>query len=85
MSEAQRISQFASVPLGLAEMVVDRALQANCPLKLLRSECFQRDIVHIRWAIAREAHEAGFSYAAIGRALNRDHTTIMHAIKVAAR
>lgn len=42
-----------------------------------------RAVAHARQAVMLACHRAGHSKAAIGRALNRDHTTVMHGIKVA--
>lgn len=37
--------------------------------------------VAARWEVIRRARDWGWSYSHIGRALNRDHTTIIHACK----
>ena len=81
MTQADRISQWANVPLSLAQLVVSKARNAHCPLKKLRSECRDHAIVAIRHRIARAAEREGYSYSAIGRALNRDHSTIMYVVK----
>ena len=38
------------------------------------------DIVHARWAIMVDLHRVGFSSVNIGRMLNRDHSTVLHAL-----
>lgn len=44
--------------------------------------CRHRDLVHARWIAAyRMWAETGQSTSLIGLALNRDHTTIVHAIQ----
>ena len=37
-------------------------------------------IVAVRWEVWRRLHDAGWSSVAIGRAFDRDHTTILHAL-----
>lgn len=45
-----------------------------------------RHLAYARFAIAYAARKAGMSYPEIGRCMgNRDHTTIMHADKQAAK
>ena len=41
--------------------------------------------VRPRHEVMRRARESGFSLSEIGRALNRDHTTVMHGIKRAKK
>lgn len=78
MTEAERLSSFASVPAELAELVVGSAIRADVPLRLLRSGSRARRLIHVRRSIIREARSRGFACWAIGRALNRDHSTILH-------
>ena len=40
-----------------------------------------RPIVAVRWEVWRRLHDAGWSSVAIGRAFDRDHTTILHALR----
>ena len=47
----------------------------------LLSKRRDKRIVDIRQKIAIELFETGYSYSAIGRMLNRDHSSIMHLIK----
>ena len=39
------------------------------------------EIVEARWDVIIKARKFGHTKSAIGRALNRDHTTIIHACK----
>lgn len=66
--------------MPLARLVFQRATEMRCPIARLRSATRSQSAVEARWAIAKEAHALGYSYSTIGRALNRDHTTIMHAL-----
>ena len=44
------------------------------------------ELVHVRFAVCAVAHTHGYSYPRIGVRLgNRDHTTIIHAVKKAAQ
>lgn len=82
---AKSISAWANVPLELAQIVVSmNRHRGYCDLKQLRSSCRDTDTVKIRWQIAVEARKRGYSYPAIGRALNRDHTSILHAVRTMA-
>jgi chromosomal replication initiation ATPase DnaA len=79
---AAELSQWANVPPELAELVFQyNATWKKCSIKRLRSASRSTKIVRVRWAIARAARQRGYSYPTIGRALNRDHTTIMHAVR----
>ena len=81
MTDADRISAWANVPHGLAELVVMRASQRGLRLRSLRSQLRHPDLVAARHAIAKEARRLEYSYPVIGRALNRDHTSIMHLLR----
>ena len=74
---AECMSAWATVPRQLAELVVTRAGEAGVNLKELRSDRRKRELVRIRRDIAIEA-SSKFGLSEIGRALNRDHTTIRH-------
>ncbi len=39
------------------------------------------DFVSARWAMWKRLFDDGFSMAAIGRAVGRHHTTVMHALR----
>jgi chromosomal replication initiation ATPase DnaA len=85
MTEADRIAEFANVNHELAELVVIGATRGGSSVKALRGPSQTRDLVELRrWIIARARARVDFdgrplfSFPAIGRALNRDHTTIMH-------
>jgi chromosomal replication initiation ATPase DnaA len=43
-----------------------------------------RPLVQVRRAVAHVARDAGYSLCMIGRALNRDHTTVLHHVRWAA-
>lgn len=66
--------------MTLSDFVAQAASQAGCTVEQIRSP--QR-----RWAPARQdamrrAYEAGFSAPMVGRAFNRDHTTVLYAAGV---
>jgi chromosomal replication initiation ATPase DnaA len=91
MTEAERLSCFADVPLELAELVVSRAEQNQVDLRTLRRSDRTPAVVPVRHAIAQEARAHRgiggapvFSFWQIGRALNRDHTSIIYAVRKAA-
>lgn len=79
MTEADRIADNANVPHGLAELVVIYAEKHGRTVRQVRGECRDRDLVWIRKMISREARRnrpRRYSFPQIGRALNRDHTTV---------
>jgi hypothetical protein len=80
-TKADKISEWAQVPQPLAEMLVERAALAGYDLKQLRSEARSKPFVNFRKSFASDARRLGYSLPAIGRALNRDHTTIIYAIR----
>jgi len=80
MTDADRISQWASVPYPLAELAVFGALLFGLPLKDVRSDSRRQPLVRCRSWIARQARREGYSFPQIGRAINRDHSTVMYAI-----
>ena len=81
MTEAERLSRFADIPLYLAQLVVMRVNATGYSLKFVRSGKRWDNLVDIRQSIAAEAREHEFSYPQIGRALNRDHTTIISLLR----
>lgn len=84
MSEVVRLATNANIPLRLAGIVAFRAVSAGVGLRTLRSADRHEHLVRIRQRIAYEARQSGFSLWQIGRALNRDHNTIMYSIKAEA-
>lgn len=79
--EAQKLCGFANVPMPLAQMVVAECHKRNFDLKTIRSESRLGEHVRCRSEIAIIARSTGYSLPVIGRALNRDHTTIIHALR----
>jgi hypothetical protein len=82
-SEADKISEWALVPQSLAELLVERALEAGLPLKQLRSDCRLPKFVTFRKAFCKEARQKHFMLSHIGRALRRDHTTVRYLVSAA--
>lgn len=77
MTEADRISTFADVDHGLAELVVMGANRTGSSIRALRGPSRALELIAARrWIIARARPR--YSFPEIGRALNRDHTTIVH-------
>ena len=83
-TEADRLARRADIPLVLAQMVVIHCNRENVTLKKLRSASRRSWLVEIRRAIAVEARPR-FSLPEIGRALNRDHTSVINLLERAAR
>lgn len=81
--EAQRICAYANVPLDLAQLVVETSHRHNISVKTLRSDSRLRHLFECRAEIACEARKRGYGTPTIGRALNRDHSTVFHALNYA--
>lgn len=47
---------------------------------VIRGPARRRDIVDVRAVIATELREFGYSYPAIGHAMNRDHSSIFYLV-----
>lgn len=81
VTEADRLARNADIPLELAQLVVVAANQADMPLRNLRSARQHRELVQVRRTVVLAARHRNppFSYWQIGRALNRDHSTVIWA------
>jgi chromosomal replication initiation ATPase DnaA len=77
MTETDRLQEWADVPRGLAEIVAIEANKHGFTVKQLRSSSLERQRFVARQSIVRIARDKGFSFPQIGRALNRDHSTIV--------
>ena len=84
MTEADRLSVHANVPLALAQLVAMHADRLGYTLRNIRNDRRQRPLVRARWQIIALARNEGFSLPVIGRAMNRDHTSIIHALRTVA-
>ena len=81
MTEADRLSVHANVPLALAQLVAMHADRLGYTLRNIRDNSRPRPLVRARWQIIALARNEGFSLPVIGRAMNRDHTSIIHALR----
>ena len=79
----EQLAEWASVPRELAEIVFSKSLSHNIDVPSIRSDLKCRHMVAARREIAVEAREQSFSYPKIGRALNRDHTSVRHLVVTA--
>jgi chromosomal replication initiation ATPase DnaA len=77
MTEADRLAEFASIPHELAEIVVLEATRRDIRLSDLRGEKRATPLVLARRAIIRTAYPK-YGSPLIGRALNRDHSTVLY-------
>lgn len=55
------------------------------PLAVLRGPCRLRPICLIRWAAMTAMRRKGMSYPAIGRAIHRNHATVINGVRQARR
>jgi hypothetical protein len=82
MNQAQRISAFADVDIELAELVVRGAQVHRVSVKCLRGDLKHQEFVRARRWIVVKARPR-WSWWQLGRALNRDHSTLIHHFRVA--
>ena len=61
------------------------ARQTGLPARLIMSPTRIKEAATARQEAMCRAHDAGCSYAQIGRHMRRDHTTIMHGVRVARK
>jgi chromosomal replication initiation ATPase DnaA len=66
----------------LHALVEDAAREAGVPVSVILGHRRQRPIVLARQRAMKAAFEEGFSSPQIGRAFNRDHTTVLYAAGV---
>jgi chromosomal replication initiation ATPase DnaA len=77
MTDVDRLAASAAVPEALAALVVIAANEADVPLRIFRSSSRRSRLVAGRRRVAGLGRAHGFSYWQIGRALNRDHSTVI--------
>lgn len=65
----------------IASMVVRSAQIFGMAVSDVTGNCRNTANTEARFAVIVAGHHLGFSWSEIGRALNRDHTTIMHGYK----
>lgn len=76
--------QLPLPPAGI--MTIQAIVSHMCDLRGQKEsdvlgKCKTKPIAHLRQEIMSLAAEAGYSTPEIGRALNRDHSTVVHGIK----
>jgi chromosomal replication initiation ATPase DnaA len=82
MTEADRLEKWAGVPRELAELVVTFSERYGFSVGQIRGPSRVSDCVWIRRSIAKIARrrETPFSFWQIGRALNRDSSTVQNLV-----
>lgn len=81
MTDTDRLAHDAGVPADLAALVVLAANRLGIRVRELRAERRCWPHVLARREVAVRARAQGFSYPLIGRALNRDHSTVINAVR----
>ena len=79
MTDTDRLAHDADVPADLAALVVLAANRLGVSVRCFRAAGRRLPFVRERQLVAVSARDSGFTYQAIGRALNRDHTSVIHA------
>jgi len=79
------IRRCREISIGNRELIMDivRAVseQTDIPVAYIQGKSMKRDITLARWLICYLAVEAGFSLAAIGRVLRKDHASVRHGVQ----
>ncbi|MBO9380048.1 hypothetical protein GG804_25090 [Sphingomonas histidinilytica] len=76
--------RLRSIPTArAAEIVADVANLFGISDADVLSDCRRRDLIVARREVYRQLRALGASYPTIGRLMQRDHSTIMHALKAA--
>lgn len=79
-----RVVRPPFTPDALRIILDDVTAEYGVSLRQLQGKCRKRHLVVARRVVALRARDKGCSYPQIGRALNRDHTTILHHIQAMA-
>jgi chromosomal replication initiation ATPase DnaA len=75
------LASRANAPAALSALVRSISTESGMQLADILGPNRSRRLFHVRRTIALEARERGYSFPQIGRALNRDHSTIVHAVR----
>ena len=67
------------MPIG--EIVATTSVVFNVPVRSILGPSRRRNKVKARHAAMYICYQEGHTYAAIGKAMNRDHTTVFSAVK----
>jgi DNA-binding NarL/FixJ family response regulator len=77
----KRIEQLQREAAAMDRVISGESRLAGMPEGMIRGRQTSRRVYAVRCRVIAKAHREGLSDMAIGRALNRDHTTILHALK----
>lgn len=65
----------------LSEHIEAAAKMAGKPRAVVLGPCRQKELTRARWLAWRAAYDEGHTVSEIGRAFNRDHTTVIHGLE----
>lgn len=68
-------------PTMVPDIIAGIASEMGVSAEEVIGPCREKRLVEARWVIAHVLRERGNSFPAIGRHLNRDHSSIQHALK----
>lgn len=81
-ADLARCEEIAGNGAGDVKPFVDAVAAATgLPARLIYGHDRRRNIVAARHLVFYAAHRSGISLSAIGRAMNRDHTTVMSGVR----
>lgn len=79
--DAQLIPQFYGADHAIIQAVKNVALSYGYATEDLTGTTRNQGPTQARQVACWIAHDAGAGFSAIGRVINRDHTTVMHAVR----
>lgn len=65
----------------IRQAIKSASLRHGVSVEEILGDSHTQRIVRPRWEAMHEARQAGASFSAIGRRMNRDHTSVMHAVR----
>ena len=77
------LAAVATAEIGICELIFSAAGHDKGTVAAIRSGSTVERLCRMRQAVIWVAKERGYSFHKIARALNRDHSTIMHAYRIA--
>lgn len=79
----EMLASVSGAALPLCQMIFDVAEGDKALVAAIRSGSTKVRLCRLRQAVIWKGKDSGFSFHKIARALNRDHSTVMHAHRIA--
>lgn len=66
---------------ALHEIIAAGSRFYNVPVEILKGPIREQRIAHVRFSIYAACRRAGYTYSRIGKAINRDHGSVLHGVR----